>query len=747
MIISKIKIRSFGAIVGKEFTLSPGANVIAGDNESGKTSLAAFIKFMLYGLDGKKGSPTEKERFINWTTGKAEGMMEFTHEGRSYRLERSVGDGTRETRSLVDLETLAPVKFDGEVGEYLFGVPENVFLNTAYIRQTAGSAVDSGEIKNAVANILSSADEKISVEKVQKKLDAARTKLKHKNTVGGRLRELEREIAAGEEALASARAAHTAVIAAEGELREKRQMIERAENENERYSLILRLRDDMSVVERRERLERSLTELRDMKAGLEAAKASLPDPDLLRQAAQARARIKSADSALTEAYADRDAVGEGLMPRFSPDQCEADRREAAALDASRSKKIPGVIALIVSIAAIFFGAAAYLILWNIPTAAAIAAMCAGAVLAGIGIALLASASAARSKLDDILDRWGVDDVDSLEAAIAAERDADSREKARLDEIARLDERVGRAETEIDDACADAIGLFANNFGDPGEMTPDEALDEIERQVASAQARYAAAEGEYKEKLGAANEMEKNLRGVDFTEVLKRRSEYGASDEWKIASTLDDAGAATTAKKLRFNAEKIRALEAQCEEYKRVAYSSPGRSPAEVEEELDSLRRELSEGELRLAGLELAMDVISRCGDEIRQDLIPDVVSRASAAFAAVTAGRHDRLTVDDDFAFRTSGEDGAYSADFLSSGGADAAYICLRRALTPALYRKEPPPAIYDESFASVDETRTLRLITLIAADGGQSIIFTCRASDAKQIEQSLAPSVRVIRM
>ena len=126
MRITKIKIGSFGALVDREFEFAPGANLIEGANESGKTSLAAFVKFALYGLDGKKGSPTEKDRYINRSTGRAEGAMEFTHEGRSYRVERSVGDGTRETKRLIDLETLTAVKFACEIGEYLFGVPESV---------------------------------------------------------------------------------------------------------------------------------------------------------------------------------------------------------------------------------------------------------------------------------------------------------------------------------------------------------------------------------------------------------------------------------------------------------------------------------------------------------------------------------------------------------------------------------------------------------------------------------------------
>lgn len=772
MKITGISIRSFGVITDREFEFAPGANVIEGGNECGKTSLALFIKFMLYGLDGKKGSPTEKERFINWQSGCAAGVMEFTHEGKRYRLERSVGDGVRETKKLTDMDTLTPVKFSGEVGEYLFGVPESVFLNTVFVRQGVGSSVDAAEVKNAVANILSSADEKISVEKIQKKLDAARTKLRHKNSVGGRLREIAREIEEAENELSQARKSHGDVISATNDLNKKQDAIAEIKKENERLSLTLTLYDDLRLTGQRERMREALRQLGEKKKRL--GELERPDALVHSKIADMRARLKAAHGAVSAAEDECAGLSVQTDVRFTSGECDADSAQAAALESrARSAPVPAIILIIsvIALAAVigvghFSAVDQFSLPLNIVKVLLAAAICFSAVM-------LVRSWRAKKKLRAILARWGADSTDELHEAIGAARDAISREHYRADALQHAEEELERARAQLADAEADALGLCAGiTAGDvaedrakdaagdmAGDMAKDMAkdmaadtsvegcLDEFERRTAEAEKAYAALEGEYKEMLGACNEMERNLRSADFSAIDERLRTYGGSAVYSLAASMDEAQLAEAQKKLKFNSEKIRALEAQCDELKRTAYSSPGHSPAELEERLGFLRAKRDDGELRLEALELAMDTISGCSNRLRQNLIPQIAERASGAFAAATAGRHDRLALGEDFSLRCSGEDGVFGAEYLSSGGADAAYVCLRHSLTPALYRREAPPAIYDESFSSVDEERTLRLISLIAAGPGQSLIFTCRSSDADRIAGALSPAVNVIRM
>ena len=53
MYIESVAIESFGSYKNYACSFGRGVNIIEGPNESGKTTLGAFIKFIFYGL-GKK---------------------------------------------------------------------------------------------------------------------------------------------------------------------------------------------------------------------------------------------------------------------------------------------------------------------------------------------------------------------------------------------------------------------------------------------------------------------------------------------------------------------------------------------------------------------------------------------------------------------------------------------------------------------------------------------------------------------
>ena len=60
MKIRSALIQNFGKLKNQSFEFSDGLNVITGKNESGKSSFARFVRFMLYGYLGKKRLPFRK---------------------------------------------------------------------------------------------------------------------------------------------------------------------------------------------------------------------------------------------------------------------------------------------------------------------------------------------------------------------------------------------------------------------------------------------------------------------------------------------------------------------------------------------------------------------------------------------------------------------------------------------------------------------------------------------------------------
>ena len=68
MIIEKIEIGSFGKLDNMTISLSDGVNIIRGGNESGKSTICNFIKFIFYGLPSKA---EDKMKLISWNTSSA----------------------------------------------------------------------------------------------------------------------------------------------------------------------------------------------------------------------------------------------------------------------------------------------------------------------------------------------------------------------------------------------------------------------------------------------------------------------------------------------------------------------------------------------------------------------------------------------------------------------------------------------------------------------------------------------------
>ena len=91
MIIKTVHIDRFGGLRGKTVSPGEGVSVLFGPNESGKSSLAAFVKFVLYGLPARDrtGNP-ERGRALDRETGSAAGWLDIRcDDGTEFRLERA----------------------------------------------------------------------------------------------------------------------------------------------------------------------------------------------------------------------------------------------------------------------------------------------------------------------------------------------------------------------------------------------------------------------------------------------------------------------------------------------------------------------------------------------------------------------------------------------------------------------------------------------------------------------------------
>lgn len=215
MRIEKLEIEGFGKLIDRTVALGEGLNVCYAPNETGKSTLAAFLKYLLYGFrsrGGKRGALTARQKYAPWTGGEPRGAMTLsTGRGRVNLSRRGSG-----APLLHDALTGAALPLGGEPGESFYGVSLDTFESTAFFGQNELGALKMEEVEERLKNLVTGGDESISFEAAQKALRAGVNRLDN-GRGGGRLPRLRAELSGLSCQLESADAAQQAL----GAMRER----------------------------------------------------------------------------------------------------------------------------------------------------------------------------------------------------------------------------------------------------------------------------------------------------------------------------------------------------------------------------------------------------------------------------------------------------------------------------------------------------------------------------------------------
>lgn len=178
MKFKKLQINGFGNIENKNIELTDGLNLIYGKNESGKSTIANFIKCIFYGINRNKAGNefSEYELRKPWKSTEFSGKIEYELDGKQYTAFRDFnrnnckvynGEGTDITSEFNKDKSRG-----SEVGSAHLGIDEETFMNTLFISQNK-LEVDIQSQKSTIqklTNILQSGQESISFEKIRAKL-------------------------------------------------------------------------------------------------------------------------------------------------------------------------------------------------------------------------------------------------------------------------------------------------------------------------------------------------------------------------------------------------------------------------------------------------------------------------------------------------------------------------------------------------------------------------------------------------
>ncbi len=188
MRIRKIHIENFGKLHHFDMELKDGLNVVCAENGWGKSTLAAFIKAMLYGLDyttKRSLKENERKRYFPWQGGAFGGSLEFEMGEKCYRAERFFGARDKDDSfALYDLETgLLSDRYSERLGEEIFRLDRAAYERSCFFAQQDFAVTVNDSLNAGLTHVEEDAGDMQNYERAMRSLG---DRMKYFQKTGGR---------------------------------------------------------------------------------------------------------------------------------------------------------------------------------------------------------------------------------------------------------------------------------------------------------------------------------------------------------------------------------------------------------------------------------------------------------------------------------------------------------------------------------------------------------------------------------
>lgn len=304
---------TFGKLEHRSLSFSKGLNIIEAPNESGKSTLLAFLRVMLYGFPPReRGAMADKNRYAPWSLSPMRGTLALTCEKGGITLQRDTARANSPMGRFSAVYTGSGEAVDGltaaDCGETLLGVPCEVYERSAFIRQSSLTVDASAELERRIAALITTGEEGQSFSEASAALKKQLNARKYNKS--GRIPALEAEISAQERALdelsqltRSKRKAEEALAAFDAEeasLREQLRAHDLCDAQDARRAAAEARQAWQSTENKAEHLRRALIEQNvPARDALEQGRARLNALSSLK-AADAQKRCDDAEAALSD---------------------------------------------------------------------------------------------------------------------------------------------------------------------------------------------------------------------------------------------------------------------------------------------------------------------------------------------------------------------------------------------------------------------------------------------------------------
>lgn len=767
MKLNKIYISAFGGL--KDFTLdlTDGLNVIYGNNEDGKSTVAAFIKAMFYGTgrNTKNISDSVRLKYTPWDNSQMAGRIFFEHQNKRYCLEREFRKSDSTDRiTLTDLDSGKTIETGENIGQQFFGLSAGAFERSLFIGNGDFIKDDTaaGEINGKLSNIAITGSEDVSFKQVDKNITDTRNKLISKSGRSGSYNE----------DLQVLDALNSRLEKADNDVRLKSKLNDTAQQKRTEYEALYKkylgikeIMDREQDIKNREKLVEFLDTKRrldEVNQSLTLADGTIINENFTGKLEFGLNRYKAACDRCDQINEDVARIKQTIelqnaSPQDTKEQIDALSNEVTALttqkenyntqeqklssevlelkqklEAVQNKKstVNPVILILSVILAAGGGAVA---VWVSPIVAAVI-IAVAAVLLTLSFIIkpkntqaiasaqneladannrLAQNNASKNKLQEQINEINAR-INTLNSVLQADN---TIKQQRLDELAQKNDLLQSEQEKADSSLCELLSLLSGFDGiDTATLAQEKLLElkqktehqkEIKLQLKTASQYLGNIDyADAEKKLAAIND---NLdENVDFDAV---KAEYNAVTE-ELSTRKDELTQIATELTASFKNSE---------------------NPEELRREIGLLQEKIDAKKAFCDAADIARAVLEESFYELRRGYGSELEKATHNIFARLTDGKYKSVSVTDtlDLSLEKADVFGTHELDYLSLGTTHQAYLSLRLAIATLISDDSPLPIFLDDSLSQYDDTRTERAIAFLkefCADG-QGILFTCHNS------------------
>lgn len=751
MKLIELEIEEFGKLTDRDFVLGKGMNLIEGPNESGKSTLLAFLRFMFYGFPRKNSAGgDERDKRLSYRNRRAAGRLLFEADGRQYRIYRAFflrgsagNEQASEELSVMALPEGSLVSLGGKTpGEYFFGLPAELYDSSLCVRQSEIDRVGAPGVGDCVSDFLGSGENDGALKNAERLLEDARRELLHLKGRGGKIAELEDcegrlkdELSDAKAEAARLRDLHETAERTRRELAAKKAEAAELQACTERAH-ILRDLQFFEDLRRNEEETRRYREKLQMLAGRYGGVGVL-DEDFSERVGSLLADKRSSEEYLRGLDANLSRLRAEPHSETAAETAEKIRAAGGSSEVARRfrhKCVVGRMFAIVAAVLLAVALAACAVAFTTPDLKTVFGV-AGIVCAAVGVVCACVFAADIFSAHRFAENLGLSRKQMNASALSEfERQADAYYANRAgitaaehdrEEAKERDEQLLKTlRKEFEEACGE-------------EYTTVEEGEQILRNLSRRQGEARMAVQAARDRLLHADQQTEWLRtrlaGLHEPELRARLSALPETSVGAEDPALWDARQTALSGEITRLSGELSKVERE-----EAAIAVTARDVGDLEHRNSETGRALLAARRRYQAIALAIEALGEATEDIRRGVAPRLRGKASEIFRELTGGAYEELYLDRDLSVSLDAGGQQRPLSAFSAGCQDAAYLSLRLALLESI-SEEPLPLLFDEALARLDDTRAKALVGYlqkVCREGGQCLLFTCHTREAEFLSE-----------